>query len=87
MRFYAEAVKRQVAALYVTTGNPFEFLFDSSRFVQLDRYIGDAIQEYRLPPDRLLFAGMSLAGTRALKFGLWCAEGKSAYDIRPRAIR
>lgn len=85
-RLYRAAVDRQVAALYVTTGNPFEFLFDSLRYQQLDRYIGSVVDSFAIPPDRLLFAGMSLAGTRALKFGQWCLAGRSVYNLRPRAI-
>jgi hypothetical protein len=29
---------------------------------------------------------MSLAGTRAMKFGIWCLQGKSQRGIRPKAI-
>ena len=86
MRLYAEAARRQVATLYVTTGQRIEFLFDSTSYEQLDRYIGKVLEAYPIPQDRLLFAGMSLAGTRALKFGYWCMEGHSRYGIRPRAI-
>lgn len=86
MRLYSEAVRRQVATLYVTTGQRIEFLFDSIYYRQLDRYIGQVLEEFPIPRDRLLFAGMSLAGTRAMKFGYWCMEGHSSYGIRPRAI-
>lgn len=86
MRLYVEAVKRQAAVLYVTTGNRVEFLFDDSTYIQLDRYLGKAIQENQLPADRLLFGGMSLAGTRAMKYALWCLQGRSAYGIRPAAV-
>lgn len=86
MRLYTAANQQQVATLYVTTGNPLEFLFDSSRYEQLDRYIGQAIDKYDLPADRMLFAGMSLGGTRALKFAQWCAAGHSRYDLLPRAV-
>lgn len=85
-RLYVEAVKRQAAVLYVTTGNCFEFLFDEKNYRQLDGYLHRANSEYDLPVDRLLFGGMSLAGTRAMKFGEWCLAGKSAYGIRPKAI-
>ncbi len=86
MRLYVEAVKRQAAVLYVTTGNRFEFLFDESAYTQLDGYLHKAIVEHGLPADRLLFGGMSLAGTRAMKFAIWCLEGKSAHGIRPKAV-
>ncbi|HMQ46614.1 MAG TPA: hypothetical protein PKA00_03560 [Saprospiraceae bacterium] len=85
-RLYVEAVARHFAALYVTTGNPVEFLFDEASYKQLDRYIGSVVEAYHIPHDRLLFGGMSLAGTRALKLALWCANGHSAYGLRPRAI-
>lgn len=85
-RLYVDAIRRGVAAMYVTTGNPFEFLFDSTRYAQLDRYIGEAVRQHRLPADRICFAGMSLAGTRALKFARFCLEGKSTYGLRPRAV-
>jgi hypothetical protein len=72
--------------MYVTTGNRFEFLFDEEKYRQLDGYLHKAISENGLPAERLLFGGMSLAGTRAMKFGEWCLAGKSAYGIRPAAI-
>ncbi len=86
MRLYTEAVERQLAMLFVTTGNPVEFLFDSTEFQRIDRYIGEAVKEYDLAADRLLCVGMSLAGTRALKFTQWCHAGHSSYDLRPRAV-
>lgn len=86
MRLYTEAVAEQVAMLFVTTGNPVEFLFDTSRLAQLDRYIGEAILTYDLPRDRILCVGMSLAGTRALRYTQWCYAGHSASGIRPRAV-
>lgn len=86
MRLYVEAVRRQVAIVYLTTGNPFEFLFDTSAYQKLDRYLGLAIQHPRIGRVPMLFAGMSLAGTRALKFAVWCAGGNSAFGLRPRAL-
>lgn len=86
MRLYVEAVKRQAAVIYLTTGNRFEFLFDDAAYAQLDRYLHHAIDGHALPADRLLFGGMSLAGTRAMKFAIWCLEGKSAHGIRPKAV-
>jgi hypothetical protein len=86
MRLYTEAVKRKVAMLFVTTGNPVEFLFDTARIEQLDRYIGEAITTHGVPQDRILCVGMSLAGTRALRYTQWCYAGHSAYGILPRAV-
>ena len=86
MRLYTEAIKRQVACLFVTTCNRFEFLFEDSAFQKIDKYLHKAITENDLPRERMLFSGMSLAGTRAMKFGIWCKQGKSAHNISPKAI-
>ena len=86
MRLYVEAVKKQVAVIYLTSGNRFEFLFDEASYLQLDGYLHKAISEHGLPTERILFAGMSLAGTRAVKMGIWCMQGKSAHNIRPKAV-
>ncbi len=86
MRLYTEAVKRQTACLYVATGNRFEFLFDETAYRKIDEFLHKAITENNLPKDRMLFTGMSLAGTRAMKYGIWCKEGKSAHGISPKAI-
>ncbi|MBX2927813.1 MAG: hypothetical protein KF852_08265 [Saprospiraceae bacterium] len=72
--------------LYLTTGNRFEFLFEDSTYVQLDGYIHKAVSEHNLPSGRMLFCGMSSAGTRAMKFAIWCLMGKSAYGTRPKAV-
>ncbi len=84
-RLYVETIRRNIAAMYVTTGNPFEFLFEETAYKRLDRYIHKALSEHNIPAN-LLFAGMSLAGTRALKFGIWCQNGHSEFEIRPLGI-
>lgn len=86
MRLYREAVKRQVACMYVTTGNRFDFLFEDTAFYQIDQYLQKASSEHDLPRDRMLFTGMSLAGTRAIKFGIWCLNGHSKFGHLPKAI-
>ncbi len=58
MRLYTEAVRRNVACLYVTTGNRFEFLFEETAFRQLDACLHRAIAENGLPGYRLLFTVM-----------------------------
>ncbi|MDH3652001.1 MAG: hypothetical protein OEQ53_20105, partial [Saprospiraceae bacterium] len=86
MRIYEPAIAADVAIAFITTGNRFEFLFEEKRYAQLDGYLDEIINNHPIPKDRLLFIGMSLAGTRALKFSLWCANRKSSSDIKPRAV-
>jgi len=85
-RLAFDALKRNVATMYVTTGHRFDFLFDSTRYDLLDRYIKEVIDKYKIPMDRILFTGMSLAGTRALKMALWYHQGHAKHEIKPTAV-
>ncbi len=84
MRLYQPATRHQLAIAFVTTGNRFEFLFEEKRYRQLEKYIQEIMRVYDLSAERLHFVGMSLAGTRALKFALWCIRSNS--KIRPRSV-
>jgi hypothetical protein len=44
------------------------------------------ITNYRIPADALLFCGMSLAGTRALKMAAFAQSEHSTYHIQPKAL-
>jgi len=80
------ALKHNLGVLYVTTGNRLEFFFDEEKLKQVDRYINEALTKYHLPQNKLLFAGMSLAGTRALKYTIFSKQNKTAARIVPKAI-
>ncbi len=86
MRLYHPVLKAGLAKLFVTTGNRFEFLFEEKRMAQLHRYISQVLRQHQIPPDKLLFVGMSLAGTRALKFSQWCMSADLEQELQPRAI-
>ena len=83
-RLAFDALQRRVGTLYITTGHKFDFLFDTSRLEQIDRYLSKAIKEHDLPADKIMFTGMSLAGTRAMKMALWSYQGFSS--IKPKAL-
>ena len=83
-RLAFDALSRNVATMYVTTGHRFDFLFDSSRFELLDDYISQVVQDYNIPKDAIMYTGMSLAGTRAIKMALWNYHGNGI--IRPAAL-
>lgn len=80
------ATKKNLAVLYVTTGNRLEFLFSDSMYKKLDNFILKALNEFNLPKQNLFFAGMSLAGTRAIKFALYSLMKENSNRIIPKAI-
>ena len=80
------ALKNQLAMLFVTTNNPVEFLFDQSKMKELEGYIYEAINKNNIPKDNMLYCGMSLAGTRALKLAAFSQTIQSTYKLIPKAI-
>ena len=80
------ALKNQLATLFVTTNNQVEFLFDQLKMKELERYIHEAINKHNIPKSNMLYCGMSLAGTRALKMTAFSQTTQSTYKLIPKAI-
>jgi len=80
------ALKNQLATLFVTTNNQVEFLFEQAKMKELERYIYEAISKNNIPKDNILYCGMSLAGTRALKMAAFSQTAQSTYKLIPKAI-
>ena len=80
------ALQNNLGMLYITTGNRLEFFFEKEKLDQVDNYIAEIVEEYKIPKENLFFGGMSLAGTRALKYAIYCAKGNSKNGLMPKAI-
>ena len=79
-------LKNKLATLFVTTNNQVEFLFEESKMKELEGYIYEAISKNKIPKNNLLYCGMSLAGTRALKLAAFSQTIQSTYKLIPKAI-
>lgn len=82
----AKANAKELAVIFVSTKNPFEFLFEASVMQELEGYMAQACRKHKIPTDNLLFGGMSLEGTRALKMAVFSQSGDCRECIRPKAI-
>lgn len=80
------ARERDLATIFVNTENSFEFLFEVKKMQELESYIYQACTENDVPIDNLLFSGMSLEGTRALKMAIFSKSEDSQYHILPKAV-
>lgn len=80
------ALKHQLAILFITTDNPVEFLFAEKKMIELEGYIYEALSKNKIPKNNLLYCGMSLAGTRALKLAAFSQTTHSQHKIIPKAI-
>jgi hypothetical protein len=80
------AARHKLAVLYVTTDNRLEFLFEEENMLEIEGYIQEVISSYVIPAGNILYCGMSLAGTRALRMAMFAQGPSSRYRIIPKAI-
>ena len=80
------ATSRDLAVSYITTSNRLEFLFEESKMIESIGFLEEIINKYNIPPHQLLYCGMSLAGTRALKMAQFSQSPSSTIRIIPKAI-
>jgi len=80
------ALTKQLAVLYATTENRLEFFFDTGRLQEIESYIQEVISSHNIPDRNMLYCGMSLEGTRALKLAIFGQSNQSKYKLKPKAI-
>lgn len=85
-KLHRYAIPKQLAVVYLTTGNRFEFFFEAEKMQQIEGYLQTIISTYHIPQKNLLFLGMSLAGTRALKQAIFAQQAGAEFKLVPRAI-
>lgn len=80
------ALSKQLAIMYATTENRLEFFFDDDKMQEVENYIQEVVSAYQIPDHNMLYCGMSLAGTRALKLSIYGQTASSKHKLKPKAI-
>ena len=80
------ALSKQLAVLYSTTENRLEFFFENEKIQEIESYIYEVITKHNIPDSTLLYCGMSLEGTRALKLAMYGQSTHSIHRLVPKAI-
>lgn len=80
------ALSKKLAVLYATTENRVEFFFDREKIQEIENYIHEVLTKFNIPENNLLYCGMSLEGTRALKLAMYGHTNESVYKLIPKAI-
>ncbi len=80
------SLKSDLGVMYMTTENRLEFFFENERMQEIEEYIHHVIENLNISKDNLMYCGMSLAGTRALRLAKFGQQSTSKFKIRPRAI-
>ncbi len=86
MSILEPAIKKNMAVVFITSGNYFDFYFDERDLEKIDSTMQDCIKRTKIPKNRLIFTGNDLGGTRAMKYAVYCEQGKSKFGIHPAAI-
>ena len=84
--FIEYALKNKLGVLYVTTENRVDFLFDDKDLEQLETYISEVVDTYEIPSNKIMYCGMSLAGTRALRLTKYALSSNTVKRLKPLAI-
>ena len=85
-QIYPEAVAKNVAVLYVSTGVAVDLFFSDKSFNYVDTTIKAIFTKYHLPNKNIFFLGVNLSGHRALKYIEFCRQGKSKFTPRVKGI-
>ena len=80
------AMKKDIAVAFVSTGNLVEFLFHESAYKILDSVFSEMITTHNLPRNRWLFGGLSLGGTRAMKYATRCLSNGVSSPVVPAGL-
>jgi hypothetical protein len=80
-----EALSRGVGLLHVATGDPLDFFFRDAVMREVAARIDAVLAEQELTGIPLLFAGLSLGGTRALKLAVFLEEHPGEFRCSPTA--
>lgn len=80
------AREEQLAVMYVSTYNPLTLLFEASEMQLVEDFIQEVVDKYAIPSDNLLFSGMSIGGTRALRMAMYAQTQESKHQLVPKAI-
>lgn len=84
--FDAEALRRHLGVLHITTGNPLDFLFEEEEVGELADRIGAVLARVDLEDVPIFLAGLSLGGTRALRLAEYLAANPDRARLRVSAL-
>ena len=86
MIIHPHAFHRGLGVIYVSTGNPVNFFFDEESMITIRNIIRKACDEHNVTTNNLFFAGMSIGGTQALKFAIFCEKNPKKCGLIPDAV-
>lgn len=84
--FDYEAFEKNLAVMHVSTGNPLDFFFGDSTMQWAANYIQDVLEKHGLQGKPVFSAGLSLGGTRSLKFAQFLIKHSKDFWLDFKAV-
>jgi len=84
--FERVALANNVGILRLTTGNPLDFYFEEDTLRDVAERLQTVLETGGLQETPLLFTGLSLGGTRALKLAIFLKENPTRFWAQPQAV-
>ncbi len=85
-QIYREAVNKNFAVLYISSGIPVDLFFSSKSLLYVDTVIKDVFAKYNVPDKNIFFLGVNLSGHRALKYIEFCRRKKSQINLDIKGV-
>jgi hypothetical protein len=81
---HQQAYEKGFAFIYVATGVPVDFFFDTGSLSYVDSMLQKVFTKHHIPNKNIFFQGIMTSGHRALKYIEYCKKGKSSFkpDIK-----
>ncbi len=81
------ATDKGLAVLFISTGVSYlDFFIEEDSIESADKLIGSTLEKYNISKKNVLLGGLSLSGTRAMKYAIFCERNKSKFNIHPKAL-
>jgi hypothetical protein len=85
-QIYQKAARENFAVLYVSTGVPADLFFSTKSLEYVDSLMRDVFRSNHIPNKNIFFLGVNLSGHRALKYIIYCKQGKSKFNPDTKGI-
>jgi len=85
-KIFRLSLPQKIGVMYVTTGNRLEFFFENDRMIQIEEYLNKVLEAHKILKRNLMYVGMSIAGTRAVKFTSFSSSNLSTHHLTPLCL-
>ncbi len=81
------ALEQGIMVVYTVSTNYFpQLYYDDTGPALLDEMVQEVVEAHKIPEQNIFVGGISASGTRALRYAMYCAQGKSQYHTEIKGV-